>query len=62
MTLYLSCPRVTFLGPDPTRRNVIDPTRPESTRPDPAGPSDPWTTVRYIRPDDNGCASQRHRW
>ena len=36
-----SCPRVTFLGPDPTRRNV-DPTRPDPrlpsiglTRPDP---------------------------
>ena len=37
----LKCPRVTFLGPDPTRRNV-DPTRPDPrlptkslTRPDP---------------------------
>ena len=39
--LAQSCPRVTFLGPDPTRRNV-DPTRPDPrsltkslTRPDP---------------------------
>ena len=27
MTTRQSCPRVTFLGPDPTRQNV-DPTRP----------------------------------
>ena len=42
--VYQSCPRVTFLGPDPTQRNV-DPTRPDPTRdyrqkfwPDPTHP------------------------
>ena len=28
MRLNQSCPRVTFLGPGPTRRNVANPTRP----------------------------------
>ena len=32
---HQSCPRVTFLGPDPTR---------------PAGPSDPWTTLCRVLP------------
>ena len=31
-SLFQSCPRVTFLGPDPTRRN-FDPTRPEIADP-----------------------------
>ena len=31
-TVFQSCPRVTFLGPDPTRRNV-DPTRPDPRLP-----------------------------
>ena len=51
-----SCPRVTFLGPDPTRRN-LDPTRPDPrlqtkslTRPDPTrGPTLPpyvWSSTK----------------
>ena len=50
--LTQSCPRVTFLGPDPTRRNV-DPTRPDPrlptkslTRPDPR--PDPSPYVKFL--------------
>ena len=48
-----SCPQVTFLGPDPTRRNV-DSTRPaiadkksDPTRPDPLPDPSPICIVFY---------------